>query len=673
MGKIKKILETELVGGTQSTDVYPVTSTKAVYDTNNKVLDDYIQHLKKTSTFAGIATPTTNPGTPDGPVFYIAGEGTYANFSNIVIEAGQLGILKWNGTWSKEVLEIGAGGGSGGGEGGVVDTAAITKIVNDTIKNVSWWGQKINNNKVDGNIVITKGSHSFTIELDDNGNLKFNGNVYATGGITALGVGTTSGGGSSASLGTLLTKLNSDNPFPTDNGQVLTYDGSNFVWKTPTGGGSGSSSRINNIKLFTNNSDYPFETIGLGTADTIGFMQGDNITFQAVVKDFTNVIKISATGGSGSSGTTTNRLYFRKNGSEESWNGENNFIINFGSGLNVTWDSHSQITLSATGGSGGSTSTSVSWENVTGKPSTFTPSSHTHTTSEITGLSDFKVNNATNADNATKLLNPRLIWGQSFDGTSDINGNLYMSSARGNSIQIWMNNDNILDRTNNTLHIGYGLKQYSNGEINLDAYRTVVYTDNIRNHYDFKSNVFDVNSNQIHFGSETNGGKISWDAANNAFKIEGNVYATGGITALGVSNSSTTSNNVDFTFRSVTITGNNNVQLTDDGLRVSESGDFGAWYKKDSIIMYNSANDDSCEIFRFFDSALVFDPRNYNYDIVFNKVISCNTVGNTLYVGNNSTNGYIAFSAGSTMTFNHNNKNYSFNVAKAIEQGILTI
>ncbi len=42
------------------------------------------------------------------------------------------------------------------------------------------------------------------------------------------------------------------------------------------------------------------------------------------------------------------------------------------------------------------------------------------------------------------------------------------------------------------------------------------------------------------------------DRTNNAFKIEGNVYATGGITALGVSNSATTSNNVDFTFKSVT-------------------------------------------------------------------------------------------------------------------------
>lgn len=42
MGKIRKILETELVGGTQSTDVYPVTSTKAVYDENNERLDNII-------------------------------------------------------------------------------------------------------------------------------------------------------------------------------------------------------------------------------------------------------------------------------------------------------------------------------------------------------------------------------------------------------------------------------------------------------------------------------------------------------------------------------------------------------------------------------------------------------------------------------------------------------
>ena len=42
MGKIKKITEKELVGGTQGTDIYPVTSVKAVYDENNERLDNIL-------------------------------------------------------------------------------------------------------------------------------------------------------------------------------------------------------------------------------------------------------------------------------------------------------------------------------------------------------------------------------------------------------------------------------------------------------------------------------------------------------------------------------------------------------------------------------------------------------------------------------------------------------
>ena len=250
-----------------------------------------------------------------------------------------------------------------------------------------------------------------------------------------------------------------------------------------------------------------------------------------------------------------------------------------------------------------------------------------------------------------------------------------MGTAGGGSIQLWMNNGNMLDRTDNTLHIGYGLKESSDGVIYLDAYATKVYTDNMSKHYDFKSNVFDVNSNQIHFGSETNGGKIYWDSDNNAFKIEGNVYATGGITALGVSNNATTSNNVDFTFRSVTINGTNQnkVKLIDEGLVFYTQNIINAYYKKDSIGLYDSANNACCKIFGFTNSKFVFDPDRYNVVIRFNTAIECSTNENTLIVGNNSINGYIVFSAGSTMTFNHNNKNYSFNVDKAIEQGILTI
>lgn len=53
--------------------------------------------------FAGVAVPSTNPGTPDQNVFYIASTaGTYANFGNIVIVENETVVLKYNGTWTKE-------------------------------------------------------------------------------------------------------------------------------------------------------------------------------------------------------------------------------------------------------------------------------------------------------------------------------------------------------------------------------------------------------------------------------------------------------------------------------------------------------------------------------------------------------------------------------------------
>ena len=506
------------------------------------------------------------------------------------------GYLYWNGQsfgWKTPVVNNG-GGNTGGG----------TSI---DLSEYSWWGRKfdpasktitgemsgvtgIEFQSTNGETVIRKKLH-----LDKNGDLCFDGNLYATGGITALGVGTTSGGGSGASLGTLLTKLNSDNPFPTASGQVLTYDGSNFVWKTSTGSGGGvalnptmsaMNDQLDKTKygtpqfLYWNGSTYTWknesEISGSGggsiqvaqtpeyAGESENWVSTTKLRFVGITGTKPTIrtnsekscvdVGIPVGGGSGSSGTTAGRLTFYKDGSAESWNGEDDFKIIFGNGLNADWDTnHKYVTLSASGGSGGSTSTSVSWSDVTNKPSTFTPSSHTHSTSDISGLSNYvRGITVNNADKATQLANPRLIWGQSFNGTGDINGNLKMGSAGGGSIQLWMNGGNMLDRTNNTLHIGYGLKESSDGEINLDANVTKIYTDNMSKHYDFKSNVFDVNSNQIHFGSETNGGRISWDAANNAFKIEGNIYATGGITALGVSNNATTSNNVDFTFKSVT-------------------------------------------------------------------------------------------------------------------------
>lgn len=467
---------------------------------------------------------------------------------------------------------------------------------------------------------------------------------------TTAGGGSGSGSGSSVSLGTLLAQLNTENPFPTDNGQVLTYNGSNFIWKIPTGSGgtSGGGSTTGGIRIKRNGSTLKDSNGDVLSCTSINFKYGENWNSTPILINSDNEIsvdlsvvanngngssssssypltiyngssntdyitydgssaaylrfksgfsisktglgyEISASGSGGSSGTTAGRLRFYKDSSEESWNGESDFKIIFGSGLNVTWDSHSQITLSATGGSGGSTSTSVSWTDVTNKPSTFTPSSHTHTTSDISGLSSYvqgvKVNNAAKADKANELNSAVTLWGNNFYGSNNIGTYSTYADLRyvkniyaGDVFDIKAGNNSLLkvDGTQ-AIFVGLGYMADNNARLLLFGNKTTIYTNGDNYRYDFKSNVFDVNSNQIHFGSETNGGKISWDAANNAFKIEGNVYATGGITALGVSNNATTSNNVDFTFRSVTANTfnvKNSIQLS-DGLKLERNaGDF---------------------------------------------------------------------------------------------------
>ena len=87
MGKIKKILETELVGGTQSTDVYPVTSTKAVYDENNVRLDTILKPATKEA--AGLMTAADKVKLDDINKTYLPlSGGTLTGTLNIDFEKG---------------------------------------------------------------------------------------------------------------------------------------------------------------------------------------------------------------------------------------------------------------------------------------------------------------------------------------------------------------------------------------------------------------------------------------------------------------------------------------------------------------------------------------------------------------------------------------------------------
>lgn len=82
---------------------------------NQEITGDVLQNTLLTiistvgsgATFAGIATPTTNPGTPDQNVFYIASEdGVYSNFGNVVLENEVAIFTNGNGIWQKEKTGI---------------------------------------------------------------------------------------------------------------------------------------------------------------------------------------------------------------------------------------------------------------------------------------------------------------------------------------------------------------------------------------------------------------------------------------------------------------------------------------------------------------------------------------------------------------------------------------
>lgn len=73
----------------------------------NAQLKNMISELGAGYQYMGVATPATNPGTPDANVFYLASEaGTYTNFGGIVINEGEVCVLAWNGTWTKQVTGI---------------------------------------------------------------------------------------------------------------------------------------------------------------------------------------------------------------------------------------------------------------------------------------------------------------------------------------------------------------------------------------------------------------------------------------------------------------------------------------------------------------------------------------------------------------------------------------
>ena len=82
-----------------------------------------ISTVGSNATFAGIATPDTNPGTPDQNVFYIASQdGTYSNFGGVTLNGEVIIFTNKNGNWVKI-------------DTGIVTKAKLTEVENELQNN----------------------------------------------------------------------------------------------------------------------------------------------------------------------------------------------------------------------------------------------------------------------------------------------------------------------------------------------------------------------------------------------------------------------------------------------------------------------------------------------------------------------------------------------------------
>lgn len=135
-----------------------------------------------------------------------------------------------------------------------------------------------------------------------------------------------------------------------------------------------------------------------------------------------------------------------------------------------------------------------------------------------------------NAGSATKLQTPRTIWGQSFDGTGNVGGDLYVHQLKielGNEINSYNYNFNT---ANGDIHLNYrssGPVTLAKGGGNV-AIGGVAADEKL---YVYGNGKFTgaLTANSLTIGGAT----ITYDSVNEALCINGNMYALGGVTAGG--------------------------------------------------------------------------------------------------------------------------------------------
>lgn len=201
------------------------------------VLNTIVSTVGANRTFVGIANKNTNPGTPDGNVFYIAYEaGNYVNFqsgaSNLTVKPGELAIL-YNGTnnWDKFVI--------GMSSDGVIALANTINQINatgryaytdtDIVKGSNTGSQKVRTFLVAGQpyrFTLTPVGDSVSVDIQG---IKADGTFDVIGSMISTPAGTTK----------TITPTKNYYGFTIYYGSKTIATSANVLFETPTTGGMG--------------------------------------------------------------------------------------------------------------------------------------------------------------------------------------------------------------------------------------------------------------------------------------------------------------------------------------------------------------------------------------------------------------------------------------------------
>ena len=227
----------------------------------NTVLNSMVTSLGAGYQYMGVATTSTNPGTPDAKVFYLAyTPGTYTNFNGIVVTG--LCVLKYDTAWSKDDLP------SGGGGGYVLPAATAAAL----------GGIKVG---------YTQTGKYYPVLLDESGNAY----VYVP--WTSGGGG---GGGSEVSFQNLASSQDNISKIA-----KITIDGNdNYIYNDVAWGTEDSPGRTIQIKI-----NGTTKTVMTGIPPATISSRGGIIVGSGLAVDGDGVLSTTGGGGGGGGGTVT--------------------------------------------------------------------------------------------------------------------------------------------------------------------------------------------------------------------------------------------------------------------------------------------------------------------------------------------------------------------------------